>query len=160
VIKPDYERASLEAKRVLEENFIIGPPVLAYELAENCGLKVFVDVFDDACIAGMLDIENKTITVNKHDSLTRQSFTIAHELGHWLLHVKHGTMTEKEFLYRKPLGGPDDDWREKEANWFAANLLVPSEMLKEYASLSQEEAARVFRVSPSVIGYRRMVQNG
>lgn len=158
--KPDYKKASLEAKRVLDENYILGPPVLAYELAENCGLKVFVEVFEDSSIAGMLDIDNKTIFVNKHDSITRQSFTIAHELGHWLLHVKQGTMNHKDFLYRKPLGSPDEDWMEKEANWFAANLLVPSDMLKLYDTYSQDETANIFKVSPSVIGYRRMANNG
>lgn len=157
---PDYDKASNEAKRILEENYIEGPPVLAHELAENCGLKVFVTSFDDAGIAGLLDIERKLILVNKHDSLTRQTFTIAHELGHWLLHVKPGDMTETEILYRKPLGGPDDNWMEKEANWFAANLLVPAQMLAKFQDLSQEDAARLFRVSPSVIGYRRMVPHG
>lgn len=158
--KPDYPKVAAEAKRVLEENFVIGPPVLAYEIAENCGLRVTVEIFEDASIAGMLDIEKKLIIVNKCDSLTRQSFTIAHELGHWLLHVKPGDMTNEEVLYRKPLGQPDDDWMEKEANWFAANLLVPPEMLSMCRNLSQDEAAHLFRVSPSVIGYRRMFKNG
>jgi len=157
---PDYAKAILEAKRVLEENFIIGPPVLVHELAENCGLQVTVEVFEDSNIAGMIDIEKKLIIVNKHDSLTRQAFTIAHELGHWLLHVKPGDMTCEEVLYRKPLGGPNENWMESEANCFAANLLVPSEMLLKYENLTQEEAARIFRVSPSVIGYRRLFKNG
>lgn len=158
--RPDYDKAAAEAKRVLDENFILGPPVLAHELAENYGLKVIVTTNLDPGVAGMLEVENKRIIVNEHDSYTRQAFTIAHELGHWLLHVNLGEINENETLYRKPLGGPCDDWREQEANWFAANLLVPSEMLEAYQNLNQEEAARLFRVSPSVIGYRRIAKHG
>ena len=69
-------------------------------------------------------------------------------------------MTKEEILYRKPLNNPGETWMEQEANWFAANLLVPTEMLKKYEHLSQKEAANIFRVSTSVIGYRRLVTNG
>ena len=158
--KPDNRKASDEAKRILDENYIAEPPVLVHELAENYGLLVFVNEFDNDSIAGELDVENKSIFVNKNDSLTRQAFTIAHEFGHWILHVQNGDMAKEEILYRKPLNNPGETWMEQEANWFAANLLVPTEMLKKYEHLSQKEAANIFRVSTSVIGYRRLVTNG
>lgn len=151
MVKPNYDFAAIEAKRILEENFITEPPVLAYELAENYGLKVTVAEFDDENVSGMLDISERKIIVNRKESIARHSFTIAHELGHWILHVKSGALKDDfEVLYRKPLGIHEDNWMEKEANWFAANLLVPAQMLKKFESISQEDAARIFQVSPSV----------
>ena len=157
--KPDYEKAVSEVKRILDENYIAEPPVLVHELAENYGLLMFASKFDDTNVAGMLDIDNKSIFVNKNDSLERQAFTIAHEFGHWILHVKNGDMKNEEILYRRPLKNPDETWMEQEANCFAANLLIPTEMLKKYERLSQKEVANIFRVSTSVIGYRRLETN-
>jgi Zn-dependent peptidase ImmA (M78 family) len=69
-----------------------------------------------------------------HTSVTRDNFTIAHELGHYLLHYVFSGLAKdnREFIaYR--YGHPEVDQRtEWEANWFAAAFLMPQ---KEFSTL-------------------------
>ena len=79
---------------------------------------------------------------------------IAHEFGHFLLHKAD---LEKDpdkhaIFYRIPLGRINEDQLEKETNIFAANLLVPQKMLDKYKSLDTNTIAKIFGVSPEVIG--------
>jgi Zn-dependent peptidase ImmA (M78 family) len=75
--------------------------------------------------------------INKNQSQVRQRFSIAHELGHLLLHASSGSQLEasihldKHTFYRNPLSSKGIDEQEKEANRFAAELLMPSVYLKE-----------------------------
>lgn len=63
-------------------------------------------------------------------------------------------------FYRKPLGRSNLDPIEKEANCFAANLLVPKFMLEKYipdyvsGKISIKELSLIFEVSADVMGYR------
>ena len=76
-----------------------------------------------------------TITVNSEDSLTRQRFTIAHELGHFLFHRnKIGDGIFDDRLYRHNADRPNrevDQQDETQANSFAANLLMPVLYIRE-----------------------------
>lgn len=153
----DFKRAEEAARKTLQENFISQAPIPVEELIEFEGLGLILSKFDDGEIAGVINLEKKYLLVNSNDSVTRQRFTIAHELGHWILHRKlMESNKDIAVLYRKPLGETDSDPLEQEANCFAANLLVPKDMLKEALEKSKEEAflANYFNVSRSVIGYR------
>lgn len=58
-------------------------------------------------------------------------------------------------LLRHPISSEKDP-RETEANTFAANLLVPRDMLELYGKYADDsELADLFAVSKEVIGYRR-----
>lgn len=158
--KADFKRAAQEALKILNDNCITDPPIPILELAENAGLTVYVAEFDDKEVAGLLEFKEKNIVVNTYDSFERQAFTIAHELGHWILHEKELAKDKNvNIVYRKPLGD-EKDWLEQEANWFAANLLVPMEMLQRFPSEDVNVLARAFRVSTAVIGYRKRLLNG
>ncbi|WP_353340376.1 ImmA/IrrE family metallo-endopeptidase [Pelagimonas sp. KU-00592-HH] len=64
------------------------------------------------------------IRVNRHEAPTRQRFTIAHEIAHFLLHRDYiGDGIEDSILYRSTLS----DKREAEANRLAAELLMPKD---------------------------------
>lgn len=144
------------ADLVLQNNYIDSPPVLVHELVENYGLSVFVANFEDKGIAGYIDISKHWIVVNKDDHVTRQNFTIAHELGHWIMHRPEVDNDETiRIVYRKPIGGEVDSL-EIQANAFAAHLLVPDQLLQKYTDRTESELALLFHVSQSVIGFRRM----
>lgn len=64
-----------------------------------------------------------TIVIKKLFVESRQSFTMMHELGHILLHKNSSIDDEIDFYAR--------NGHEREANLFAANLLVPDEYLAE-----------------------------
>lgn len=157
IIKANYEAAIEKAKEVLSHNFIFNPPVVAEEVAKNYGLRVGYYIFlpERRNVSGF--ISNREIVINDEESPQRKNFTIAHELGHYLLgHVgKEGY----DVLYRQPIAEPTNKPMEQEANCFAANLLVPEYMLKkylaEYPFATNYQLANIFGVSPDVIGFRR-----
>jgi Zn-dependent peptidase ImmA (M78 family) len=101
------------------------------ELCEQLGLDVeFMGLKDGH--SGYFDSSSNTIVVNDTYPATRNLFTIAHEIGHYVL---HGT-TENRFdschKYTR-----EERTREVEANEFAAKLLMPSykfvDVFKQFA---------------------------
>ena len=73
--------------------------------------------------------------------ITRQRFSIAHELGHILLHDVDGATV----FNREPT--PDDDPLEHEANVFASRVLAPLCILNGIGVSSAEEIAELCRIS-------------
>jgi len=64
--------------------------------------------------------------INRHDSLERQRFTLAHEIAHFLLHRdKIGDGIEDTMLFRSSLS----DSLEAEANRLAADLIMPFSLI-------------------------------
>ncbi|MDR0327677.1 MAG: ImmA/IrrE family metallo-endopeptidase [Planctomycetaceae bacterium] len=157
--RADFVRAKELARQVLEENYVIKLPVLASQLAKAYGLEVVEGVFkpEHINVAGFIDFDKKTIAVNSADSAPRKNFTIAHELGHYLL--EHSI----EDGYTVLLRNTDDMVRtpiEQEANCFAANVLVPEPFLRDYLiqypRVTDEQLAGVFGVSVAVIRFRKL----
>ena len=156
--KTDFIKAKAYAKVVLEENFVTKPPVNPVLLANKAGLKVVGVDFEDKNISGYVNFQDKTIYIANSDPINRQTFTIAHELGHWFLHKDMTNTDDIPVLYRNGLLDNNTDPLEKEANTFAANLLVPTELLNKYKDdYSVVELAKIFNVSQSVIGFRLMI---
>jgi len=161
VEKPDFIKAEKEALRVLDENFIQAPPIPVRDLLEFAGLGIIESEFEDGGISGVINLETKYLYINTNDSFERKRFTIAHEFGHWVLHKSQMELNKEiAIFYRKSIGIEENIW-EQEANCFAANLLVPEHMLKEFIAenkdglISDAKLAELFEVSRPVIGYRR-----
>jgi Zn-dependent peptidase ImmA (M78 family) len=155
---PDYPKARTTALRVLQDNHVVRPPVIPREMAESYGLRVEVMELpsDLMRVAGFIDFNQSKIFINSADHYNRQAFTIAHELGHFLMHKdlfeKHPQ--RYKVLLRMPLGS-ENDAIEQEANAFAAELLVPLKMIRRYRQYATEDdLAKLFAVSPEVIRYR------
>ncbi len=155
---PDYRKARAKAAEVLRVQHIVRPPIVPREIAESYGLRV--DVIDLPAdlqnVAGFIDFSENQILVNSADHYNRQTFTIAHELGHFLMHRELFAAHPETYkvLLRLPVDSQSDPL-EKEANAFAADLLVPLEMLRLYRKYATEDdLARLFAVSPEVIRYR------
>ncbi|NNE78824.1 MAG: ImmA/IrrE family metallo-endopeptidase [Silicimonas sp.] len=112
-------------------------PVDLHHLASNLGVRLRA-AFLHPKISGMIERlgENEfTITVNHSDAHTRQRFTIAHELGHYMLHrhlIGDGLDDDRAYRstqvgkYHNTSIGPSE---ETEANRFAANLLMPQSLV-------------------------------
>lgn len=155
LVYPNYDLVREQVKKVREKNYIYSAPVNAKEIAQKEGLKVIFAKFGERFqeINGLLDFDDKIMIVNSESKPYVQNFTIAHELGHWLLHKDR--RDEYELKLSRPNGGEDDPM-EKEANTFAAELLVPFKELLEYKKkgVSNKELARMFFVSERVIEHR------
>jgi len=129
------------------------PPIDLIKISDNLSLDIKFGNFAEPGIDGAFIRGKKTIYVNKNASYQRQSFTIAHEIGHFLLHDDK----QQETFYRKEMIHLDSDKeQEQEANWFAASLLIPRELLIEYyGSLSSiQKVASAFMVSNSASYWR------
>jgi len=159
---PDYDLVENTVRDVLRVNFISEPPVSPIEISQNYAIKVLFANFSEefSAISGLLDIKNindMSIYVNRAEPPRRQTFTIAHELGHALLHAKLFSSHPEEYkvLLRTPLGSSNDPL-EQEANAFAAHLLVPGPFLEKYSRIATDiELARLFNVSDDVIRFRK-----
>lgn len=98
-----------------------------------------------------LGIREATIVVKSDDHVHRQRFTVGHELGHLFLH-------DLSVAYRDlSISSSVEDPKEREANSFAAELLMPRDLVLGAFSLgyrSPEQVAGVFFVSPAAAGHR------
>lgn len=72
------------------------------------------------------------IFTNSNTRLSREIFTLAHEIGHILLHFNnHDNFTETKMT----LSGGTQDEKEQEANYFAACLLMPKSQVEKFFEL-------------------------
>jgi len=153
---PDYKKAQREAIKLLDEFGYTSPAIDPARICKDLGIRVYFAKFtgEDDKISGFFYGEKNEIYINKEEIPQRQTFTIAHELGHKIMHEEWLNSPEYKVLLRKSLGASDDP-KEKEANCFAANLLVPKFMLDEYYKIASiEELATLFLVSAPVIRAR------
>ena len=161
---PNYVKARDYALSVFAENRLVEPPVIAADLAKKYGLTIIVAEFeggDAESVSGFLVAQKKKIVVNHADNARQQNFTIAHELGHYLL--GHHRVKNYDAMYSvllRDTRSMEQTWLEREANCFADNLLVPEELLREYIrkspTLTNPQLAYIFGVPENVIAGRRM----
>ena len=87
-------------------------------------------------VSGFLIVSNdhRIITVNKNNIEKRQNFTIAHEIGHFILHSRTQPLfvdKSPRVLFRNSMSSTGEDKMEVEANAFAAALLMPRELIED-----------------------------
>ncbi len=114
-------------------------PVDVEELAKALGIEVnYAHLGND--VSGMIERikdKNYLITINADDPKTRQRFTLAHELGHFVYHKdKMGDGIDDDRIYRSTNVGKHHNTRiganeETQANKFAANLLMPWSLISD-----------------------------
>jgi len=109
--------------------------------------RSFADLGDseDASVR-VWDVGRFEIVLPDYTSLARDRFSIAHELGHYVLHYP---------LVKKPMkaaryGSTPVEW---EANWFAAGFLMAEALFRQRhaAKRSPSEMARYFGVSTAAV---------
>ncbi|MEA2935541.1 MAG: hypothetical protein QOD74_2187 [Variibacter sp.] len=104
------------------------------------------------------------IATNGREHYFRQRFTMAHELGHYVLHRDLiGDGVNDDTMYRSTALGNFYNTRigltqEAQANSFAANLLMPAEamatMVAGQSQVDPRPLATKFQVSPSAMRWR------
>lgn len=139
----DIER---RASAILERHGHQKPPVDVVLLCEQLGIEVVPEELDDE-ISGILLLQDQpVIAVNKLHSVARQRFTIAHEIGHFLLHrtSKDAVFVDRAAIqYRNQVSSKGIDPNEVAANNFAAALLMPCRMLEQDLKAIDESIADV-----------------
>lgn len=162
------EKIELIAENYLEE-FFGGDinekgkvPIQVHRVAEGLGVEVkyvsFKDPFEARTISGTFIRSQNKILINSQEIDYRRRFTLAHELGHFVLHkdIKEDILYRSDnFIDSDGLDQESKD-REVEANCFAAALLMPRKTVELLVSLKfkTSEMAKLFDVSTSAMQYR------
>lgn len=155
-----------EANRLLERAGEHAPPVNVEKVAASLGIRVEQAELDADC-SGLLirsDRDGAVIGVNWDHHPNRRRFTIAHEIGHYLFH-KGGTFIDKGTYarFRDQESGSGTISEEKQANHFAAVLLMPERWIKKAFQQhpfdpaddsSLHELAEAFQVSTQAMMFR------
>lgn len=163
------EHAAREARALVEKLGVKAPPVPVEKLAKALGVRVEFNPFDDE-LSGMAFLRDgkPVIGVNANHHPNRQRFTIAHELGHVLLHrnrLEAAVLVDKSrnFIARDTVSAAGTDPVEIQANAFAAELLMPKKFVRQVLSESARDLqdddylislAKRFRVSLAAFQYR------
>lgn len=130
---PRYALAKRQALDLLKRARITSAPVPVEELASLLRAEIVFQRFLGE-ISGVVyrDEEGAAIIgVNSRHRPPRQRFTIAHEIGHLLLHADENLHVDRNFPIglRNGISGKSIDDNEIEANQFAATLLMPPDFI-------------------------------
>lgn len=138
-----------------------GPGETIEPIVERLGGEiVYGDLGEDDSDSGSIRIEPSKFTINipLNTSPLRDRFTIAHELGHYVLHyLLHNRKATGKKITHMRAQRYGSDQTEFEANWFAAAFLMPTDTFRAvYASLGGDilKVAEHFNVSPSAARVR------
>ena len=131
VQKARYGLIERLTSRLIAESGRDGPPVQVDRIAVSQGCEIRQSDLKE--VSGILvrSPEANVIGVNRNHSETRRRFTIAHELGHLLLHDGQSVTFDRDFRVslRSGESSTGANLEEVEANFFAASLLMPDSML-------------------------------
>jgi Zn-dependent peptidase ImmA (M78 family) len=143
---------------------ITEPPVDVKKITDCLGIGLEYVKFDDEQISGLLvNKDGKVrIGVNQTQPSNRQRFTVAHEIGHFILHVnKPIFIDEVQQKFRDKESSKGTYSEEIEANAFAAELLMPESFiradmatLKRWDKESLQQLAEKYEVSLEAFIYR------
>lgn len=147
----------ITAQNVLDAHWDGKLPVDVERLAKIMGMRVEKDPF--MAESGMVRMEDGTpvITVNSTEYGPRQRYTIAHEIGHFALgHLNNAEQCCRDDATSFKTGTKSPI--ERQANQFAAALLMPKSVL-EYAISKRgytqlDELAGLFGVSEVAMKWR------
>ncbi len=158
------------------ENFI--------EFDFNLHIHPIPDLYKLLFRSGFLSIARKMIYVDKYqyDNFEdKYRFTLAHELGHYVLHEKVyqelNFESEQDFIIWSSDRPPEEiKWLQHQGDWFAGHILVPVEQLEKYCkyilesrrdryceseslpgefwSYASNELADIFKVKPIIVEIR------
>lgn len=155
-----------KAEKLLLDSKTFSNPVRIKDCAKHLGITLIPSELDHDVSGFLLLKDDSTIHIgyNKSNPENRVRFTIAHEIGHYLLHAKDAKLfvdKDEKILYRDRNSSTGELLKEREANSFAAALLMPEKLLRKEIQKykgSQEKfisaIAKKFSVSEQAITIR------
>jgi Zn-dependent peptidase ImmA (M78 family) len=167
--RSSYEQCEVAAGDVIAHSNISEPPVDIIGIVKRMDIQLMeYNLGDDTSGILVMQKGKGTIGYNPKDSHVRRRFTIAHELGHYLLHRTSNDLFVDNFFLIKFRGNnsytEQDYLQEQQANAFAAALLMPKTFIQEemkkqeYRGLTESDfiarLAKRFEVSIPGMTYR------
>ena len=158
--KPRYSHATKVAQKILKEIQINNPPVDINNILQHLGINLLPYAFPEKVSAILLKENNMFVVgVNDKHHPNRQRFSIAHEIGHYLLgHYRDVFVDTTEIAEGRfdILDTIQNKVQEQEANYFAGELLIPTDMIKkDFVRIHNvEEIAKLYKVSKEALWVR------
>ncbi len=105
-----------------------------FKSCEGCSFKLLRYPLGEEAVLGFTLKKDDDIIVftNTSSRLSREIFTLAHEIGHVVLHMESTVSFIDDSV---TISGRSTDEMEKEANYFAACLLMPEDRVREFLDL-------------------------
>lgn len=165
-MNPSARRIVEIVRRLLQDHSVDRPPVPIDRIARACGALVERRPFDGETCGFLLRQDDAIlIGVNSAHHRHRQRFTVAHELGHMLMHRDEIGEVHVDhrfaFFLRDESSSTGEKPLERAANRFAAEILMPADFLRRdvrEADIADEGAlkviARRYGVSVQAMTYR------
>jgi Zn-dependent peptidase ImmA (M78 family) len=157
------------AEEILKKFEVSAAPVLVEDIAAKLGAKITYEPFEGkGDVSGMLlrDKDRTVIGINSAHANVRQRFSIAHEIGHLVMHNGAFFVDQTVRFNRDNMSSLAIDPREIEANGFAAELLMPESLVTSAvrkrmakkanlpAAVLASELAQEFQVSTQAMEFR------
>jgi Zn-dependent peptidase ImmA (M78 family) len=151
------------ASKILATSGVTSAPVPLQIVADKFSVKIKKAPSKE--FSGLLLRKDNVsyVGINSRESITRQRFTVAHELGHLFLHTKDDTFLDHIDYRDNSYGGKIKRSRQEiEANTFAAALLMPQKfLLQDFKDIETdlddetvERLAQKYQVSKEAMNYR------
>lgn len=157
-MKSIFEKIHLQIEKILHSNNIKEPPVPIKKLIEEETDYIIVESkIEDNKVSGLIDVQQKLFVLNKFESFERKRFASAHLFAHVLLHKNAVEQSDPNalYLYRKIDYLEESNQLDIEANYFAANLLVPAFGIN-HPTQNKEDFADLFKVHRFVLDLTEM----
>ena len=148
------------ANKIIYSYWNLKISVDVYQVAENMGFHIVENQNEDNNAILNLNNNNESHINNLNEQKLQNRFTIAHQLGHYFLNHKKTKQDDFIFVDDDDVfnGKKNYDYREVEANMFAARLLIPTDALREIMinvkNATIEDVAQLFQVKESYIAYK------
>lgn len=94
---------------------------------------------------------NHIIYIDENLSDSEKRFVCAHELGHMLLHKKANALFMDTHTFF------NTEKYEVEANTFAAELLIPDELIFEHPDMPADQLARLAGYNDKIMNYKQIL---
>lgn len=149
-----------KVNELLRNNRISQAPINVEQIATSLGITISKAPTEDDISGFLLRSPDGSaiLGVNALHHMNRQRFTIAHEIGHFELHKHDQVHVDRSVVkLRNQISSKGEDHEEIEANRFAAELLMPEDLLirdlLEFAEMDlnderrMQQLAKKFQVS-------------
>lgn len=145
-------------RRRFHQAFVVDALPVPVEAIASDLLGLWVEDVDDLPVSGALIPSERRILLNRRESLEspeRRRFTLAHEIGHWVCQCDEGRAPGPAIMCRAAdIAVPEGKALEREANAFAATLLMPQGPVRDaFRSAAPGGDAR-FGVSALALAWR------
>jgi Zn-dependent peptidase ImmA (M78 family) len=162
----DLTPAEQRAIDVLRDAGVRDVPVSVDAIASSLGVDLTYEAYDGE-VSGMIYRfdDHAVIGVNSTHAPTRQRFTVAHEIGHYVMHAGQPMFVDR-FAARVNWRNGASNPEEIDANQFAAELLMPREFVAREVERAMKkrrtidarvlaaQLAKTFEVSTQAMEFR------